>query len=84
MMNCRSLVGSLSIVISSSSDRSVEVLGEAQPVAAVFQRADRLLEGLLVGLADAHHLADGAHLRAQLVLGALNFSKAQRENFTTT
>ena len=42
-------------------------------MAAVFERADRLLEGLLVGLADAHHLADGAHLRAELVYRALEF-----------
>ncbi len=45
----------------------VEILGEAEAVAAVFQRADGFLERLLVGLADAHHLAHGAHLRAELV-----------------
>ena len=49
----------------------VEVGGEAQAVAPVLQGADGLLQGLLVGLADAHHLADGAHLGAQAVLGAL-------------
>ena len=45
----------------------VEILGEAQSVPAGFQRADRLLQCLLVVLADAHHLADGQHLCAQLV-----------------
>ena len=49
----------------------MEVLGEAEAVAAVLEGADGLLEGLLVGLADAHHLADGPHLRAELVLGPL-------------
>ena len=49
----------------------VEILGEPQAVAADLQRADRLLEGLLVVLAEAHHLADGPHLRAQLVFQPL-------------
>ena len=53
--------------INSSSDRLLKILGEAQPVPADLQRADRLLEGLLVVLAEAHHFADGQHLRAQLV-----------------
>ena len=44
---------------------------EAQAVAALLERADRLLEGLFVGLADAHDLANGAHLRAQFVLHTL-------------
>ena len=48
----------------------VEVLGEAEAGAAALERADGLLERLLVGLADRHHLADGLHLRAELVLDA--------------
>ena len=44
---------------------------EAQAVAALLERADRLLEGLFVGLADAHDLANGAHLRAQFILHTL-------------
>ena len=47
---------------------AAEVLDESQAVAAGFEGPDRLLEGLLVGLPDAHHLADGPHLRAELVL----------------
>ena len=46
----------------------VEVLREAEPRPAALQRAYRLLECLLVGFADGHHLADGLHLRAELVL----------------
>ena len=46
----------------------VEVLRKAKPSAPALKRADRLLESLLVGLADGHDLADGLHLRAELVL----------------
>jgi len=53
----------------------VEVLGEAEAVAAVLQGPDRLLEGLLVRLADAHHLADRTHLGAQPVLDPLELLK---------
>ena len=53
----------------------VEILRPAQTVTAVLQTADRLLEGFLIGLADAHDLTDGAHLRAQLVLGSLELLK---------
>ena len=49
----------------------VKVLGEAQTVTTLLQRADGLLEGLFVRLADAHDLAHGAHLRAELVFHAL-------------
>ena len=45
----------------------VKVFGESESVATVFERANRLLEGFLVSLADAHHLADGAHLCAEFV-----------------
>ena len=48
----------------------MEVLGEAEARAAALERADGLLKRLLVGLADRHHLADGLHLRAELVLDA--------------
>jgi hypothetical protein len=44
-------------------------------VPADLQGADGLLEGLLVGLADAHHLSHRAHLGAQLVLSALELLK---------
>ena len=58
----------------------VEVLGVAQTVAAGLQRADGLLEGFFIGLADGHDLAHGAHLRAQLVLGLLElFKRPARE-----
>ena len=53
----------------------VEVLGKAQAVSSVLQGADRLLEGFFIGLADAHDLAHGAHLRAELVLGLLELLK---------
>ena len=48
----------------------VEVLDKTETRPAFFQGADRLLKGLLVVLADAHHLADGAHLGPQFVDGA--------------
>ena len=46
----------------------VEVLRKAEPRTTALERANRLLESLLVGLADRHDLADGLHLRAELVL----------------
>ena len=49
----------------------VVVLHEAQAIDVLLERADGLLEGLLVGLADGHDLAHGAHLRAQVVRDAL-------------
>ena len=48
----------------------VIVLDMPQTVAVFLQRTDRLLEGLLIGLADGHDFADSAHLGAQLVLYA--------------
>ncbi len=51
----------------------VKVLCETETVAAFFHGPDGLLEGLLVCFADAHHLAHGAHLGAELVLGAREF-----------
>ena len=53
----------------------VEVLGKAEAIAALLKRANGLLEGFLVGLADGHDLAHGAHLRAQTVLDALELLK---------
>jgi len=45
----------------------VEVPGKTQPMAAAFERPDGLLKGFLIGLANAHHLADGPHLGSQFV-----------------
>jgi len=53
----------------------VEVLHETEPGPAALERADRLLESLLVGLAYRHHLADGLHLRAELVLDGAELLK---------
>ncbi len=53
----------------------VKILGKAQAVASDLQAADGLLKSLLVGLADAHDLAHGPHLGAQLVLAVLEFFK---------
>ncbi len=55
--------------------QSVEILHMSETVAAGLQAADGLLEGLLIILADAHDLTDGAHLGAQLVLDALELLK---------
>ena len=46
----------------------VEVLDEAKPGATALKPTDRLLQRLLVGLADGHDLADRLHLRAEVVL----------------
>ena len=51
----------------------VEVLGKPQTGAADLQRTNGLLQGFLVGLADAHDLADGPHLRAEVIDGPLEF-----------
>ena len=53
----------------------MEILRVAKAVAAGFQTADRLLEGLLVGLTNAHDLAHGAHLRAKTVLSPFKLFK---------
>ncbi len=47
----------------------MEILRETETVPVDFQGADGLLEGLLVGLPDAHDLSHGTHLRAEDVLG---------------
>ncbi len=49
----------------------VEVPGKPQAVAADLQAADGLLQGFLVVLADAHHLAHRPHLGAETVFDAL-------------
>ena len=54
---------------------TLELFQPAQTVPAGLQAADGLLEGLLIGLADAHDLAHRAHLSAQLILHALEFFK---------
>ncbi len=53
----------------------MEITGEPQSVAADLQGANRFLEGLLVVLSDAHDLAYGPHLGAELVMHALEFLK---------
>ena len=60
----------------------MEILGEAQAVAADLQASDGLLEGFLIGLSDAHDLAHGAHLRAQLILHALEFLKGPADRYS--
>ena len=54
----------------------VKIFSKAQPVPAVLERANRLLKCFLVVLADAHDLADGAHLRTQLVFDSFEFLKS--------
>ena len=53
----------------------IEVADMTETVASFFKRADCLLESFLVGLSDAHDFAYSAHLRAELVLDALEFLK---------
>ena len=53
----------------------MEILHKAEAVASGLQAADCLLESFLVGLTDAHDLAYGAHLRAELVLNTLELLK---------
>ena len=49
------------------------------------ERAERLLEALLEGAADRHHLADRLHLRGERRCRACgNFSKVKRGIFVTT
>ncbi len=72
-MNWRSLVGSGQEDHQLFLAFAVEVPGEAESVASLLQGADGLLEGFLVILADAHDLADGPHLGAELVLYAFEF-----------
>ena len=52
-----------------------EFLQAAKTVAAGLQAADGLLESFLIGFADAHDLADRAHLGAEPVFHALEFFK---------
>ena len=55
----------------------------AKAVPVYLQRADRLLHGLLEGAPDRHHLAHRLHPRAEHLVGAGNFSNAQRGILTT-
>ena len=48
----------------------VEILGEAETCAAAFESADRLLESLLIRLADRHYLADSLHLGAEMIFNS--------------
>ena len=56
--------------------KTVKILGMTQAVTAGLQAADSLLEGLLIGLTDAHDLAHRTHLGAQLILNALELLKS--------
>ena len=51
----------------------VKIFCKTQSVSSDFQTADGLLEGFLVGLADAHYFSDRTHLRTQFVLRILKF-----------
>ena len=53
----------------------IEVADMTETVASFFERADCFLESFLVGLSDAHDFAYSAHLRAELVLDALELLK---------
>ncbi len=53
----------------------MEILHIAEAVTSGLKAADCLLEGLLVGLTDAHYLAYSAHLRAEFVLNTLELLK---------
>ena len=46
----------------------VEVLRKAEAGTTVFEAADSLLEGFLVGLANSHDFAHGRHLGAEAVV----------------
>ena len=56
-------------------DLCVEVLRAAKTIAADLQAADCLLESFFISLSDAHNFAYGAHLRAKLILYALELLK---------
>ena len=53
----------------------VKILRVAQPVTPRLKGTDGLLERFLICFADAHNLAHGAHLGAQLVLHTLELFK---------
>jgi hypothetical protein len=55
-----------------------------EAVDADFQPAQGLLQRLLEGAADGHHLAHRLHLGGQAVVGLGNFSKAKRGTLVTT
>ena len=57
------------------SAQFVEVLYMAQTIAAFLERTDRLLEGFLIVLTDAHDFADSTHLCSEFILDALEFFK---------
>lgn len=61
----------------------MEILRESKTVTANLQTADGFLEGFLIILPILIILANGAHLGTQLILYALDFSKAQRANLIT-
>ena len=53
----------------------VIVLCVAQPIASCFQTADRFLEGLLIGLSNAHNFAYGSHLCSQFIFNTFKLFK---------
>ncbi len=59
----------------------VIILRIAQPITAIFQAADSLLEGFFIGLANAHDFAHSPHLGPQLILDALEFFKGPASEF---
>src|SRR5699024_816553 len=60
---------------------AVEILGKPQTITSNLQASDSLLESFFIGLANAHNLAHGAHLRSQLILHALEFFKSPAGEF---
>jgi hypothetical protein len=76
-MNCRSLEGTL------IERELVKILCEPEAVSAGLKRTNGLLKGLFVIFADAHHLADSSHLRAELVLDAFELLKSQKPTWRT-
>ena len=59
----------------------MKIFGKAQAVTADFQRTDGLLKGLLIILANAHCLADCAHLGPEFVLHPGKFFKGPARKF---
>ena len=60
---------------------AVKILNMAQTIASGLQRTDCLLEGFLVGLADAHDFAYRSHLGSQLIFYPFEFLKSPAGEF---
>ena len=54
----------------------MEILRKSKTVTANLQTADGFLEGFLIIFTDTHNLANGTHLRTQLILYALELFKS--------